>query len=364
MALGLYIHTPFCAGKCPYCDFYSIAGTDELFDAYTAAVAVQLDNFGGEVVDTVYFGGGTPSLLGAKRLSFLLERIYQCFDIAENAEITLEMNPGDASTELLATLRTAGFNRLSMGVQSGLDEELRLLGRRHTAAQAREAVELSRKAGFENISLDLMLGIPNQTPETLAQSVDFLCSLEPEHISAYILKIEPDTPFAKMRNTLCLADDDAQAEYYLQTVRQLFTHGYEQYEISNFCISGHESRHNIKYWHCEEYIGIGPSAHSFYNGRRYYYPRSIEQFIHSPQTIDDGEGGSPEEYIMLALRLREGLTRTGYRERFSEDIPSNIFERARKFEQAGFLISDSGGIHLTAQGFLISNAIIAALLEE
>ena len=363
MALGLYIHTPFCAGKCPYCDFYSLSGSEEFYDAYTAAVAVKLDNFGGEAVDTIYFGGGTPPMLGGRRLAMLLDRAAKSFHIEKNTEITVEMNPGDASPELLSELRRAGFNRLSMGVQSGIDSELRLLGRRHSAQQAADAVSMARKAGFDNISLDLMLGIPQQTEHTLRQSIDFLCSARPEHISAYILKIEQGTPFAAMAGRLDLADDDTQAEYYLAAVHQLTENGYNQYEISNFCRPGMESRHNLKYWHCEEYIGIGPSAHSFYKGRRYFYPRDIEQFITAAQTVDDGEGGSQEEYIMLALRLVEGLTADGWRQRFGEDIPHSVYRRAEKFERAGLLVSDEHGIRLTPEGFLVSNGIIAELTE-
>ncbi len=364
MTRGLYIHIPFCAGKCPYCDFYSLSGSEELYDAYSAAVASQLDSFGGEAVDTVYFGGGTPPLIGGHRLSRLLEHIFSTFNISPNAEITVEMNPGDASPELLSALRSAGFNRLSMGVQSGIDSELRLLGRRHSAAQAAEAVRMARAAGFDNISLDLMLGVPEQTPDSLRRSIDFLCSLEPKHISAYILKIEEGTPFAAMAPSMNLADDDAQAEYYLAAVHQLAENGYAQYEISNFSRPGRESRHNLKYWHCEEYIGIGPSAHGFYNGRRYYYPRSIEQFITSPQTIDDGEGGSQEEYIMLSLRLAEGLTKTGWQKRFGKDLPDSIYRRAEKYSRAGLLVFDEKGIRLTPEGFLVSNSIIANLIEE
>lgn len=364
MALGLYIHVPFCAGKCPYCDFYSLSGSQELYDAYTAAVTVQLDSFGGESVDTVYFGGGTPSLLGESRLSSLLEHSAKAFHIDENAEVTIEMNPADAEPTLLQALRSEGFNRLSMGVQSGVDSELRQLGRRHTSQQAIRAVELARTKGFDNLSLDLMLGVPGQTMSTLRQSVELLCALEPEHISAYMLKIEEGTPFAAMREKLDLADDDEQADLYLAAVEQLAKNGYAQYEISNFCRPNRESRHNLKYWHCEEYIGIGPSAHSFYNGRRFYYPRDLTQFLSSPHPVDDGEGGTPEEYIMLALRLTEGLTQQGWRSRFDCDLLNSIYQRAERLHATGLLRCDENGIYLTTEGFLVSNAIIAELLGD
>lgn len=361
MAVGLYIHTPFCAGKCPYCDFYSLSGSQEQYDAYTAAVALELERFGGAAVDTVYFGGGTPPLLGSERLARLLCCVRKNYTLTPDAEITVEMNPGDASPELLCALRKAGFNRLSMGVQSGIDSELRSLGRRHTAEQAAEAVAMARKAGFDNISLDLMLAVPGQTQESLMQSIDFLSSLSPEHISAYILKIEEGTPFAAAADSLELCDDDTQAELYLAAVGRLAEKGYGQYEISNFCRPGFESRHNLKYWHCEEYIGIGPSAHGFIGGRRYYYPRDLAAFLSNPQRVDDGEGGTPEEYIMLALRLTEGLTNEGYRRRFGCDIPPLVYSRTRMFAGVPLLCSDESGIRLTPEGFLVSNAIIAAL---
>lgn len=179
-----------------------------------------------------------------------------------------------------------------------------------------------------------------------------------------MLKIEEGTPFAAMREKLDLADDDEQADLYLAAVEQLAKNGYDQYEISNFCRPNRESRHNLKYWHCEEYIGIGPSAHSFYNGRRFYYPRDLTQFLSSPHPVDDGEGGTPEEYIMLALRLTEGLTQQGWRSRFDCDLPNSIYQRAERLHATGLLRCDENGIYLTTEGFLVSNAIIAELLDD
>ena len=341
-----------------------MTGGDGLYEAYVAAVIRTMESFCKERIETVYFGGGTPPLLGAERLSRMLAAAKDCFEILPDAEITVEMNPGDASAELLSALRAAGFNRLSMGVQSGVDSELRALGRRHDSAQAAEAVRLARAAGFENISLDLMLAIPHQTLDSLRQSIDFIAGLEPEHISAYILKIEENTPFAALADKLPLPDEDGQAEFYLEAVKVLAEKGYAQYEISNFSKPNCESRHNLKYWHCEEYIGIGPAAHGFYNGRRYYYPRDIESFMHGTAPLDDGEGGSREEYLMLGLRLAEGITESGWQERFAEPIPQSIRRRARMYQQAGLLVCDEEGIRLTPEGFLVSNGIIARLMEE
>ena len=341
-----------------------MTGGDGLYEAYVAAVIRTMESFCKEELDTVYFGGGTPPLLGAERLDRMLAAARKCFDIAPDAEITVEINPGDATAALLSALYAAGFNRLSMGVQSGVDSELRALGRRHDSAQAAGAVELARAAGFENISLDLMLAIPHQTPDSLRQSIDFITGLEPEHISAYMLKIEENTPFAAISDKLILPDDDGQAELYLEAVKMLAERGYKQYEISNFSKQGRESRHNLKYWHCEEYIGIGPAAHGFYEGRRYYYPRDIEGFMQGNAPVDDGEGGSKEEYLMLMLRLAEGITESAWNERFGEPIPQCIRRRALMYQQAGLLVCDDNGIRLTTEGFLVSNGIIARLMDE
>ncbi len=365
MALGLYIHIPFCACKCPYCDFYSLSGqSDSLYDDYVGALERSIGELGGIAVDTVYFGGGTPSVLGGERLSRVLDAVKKSLEVDSNAEITVEINPGDAEYDLLGELKNAGFNRISMGVQSGVDSELRVLGRRHDTAQAARAVALAREVGFGNISLDLMLAIPQQTKESLARSIDFLCGLHPEHISAYILKIEEGTPFAEIQESLNLPDDDGQAELYLEAVSLLGQRGYAQYEISNFSLPGRESRHNLKYWHCEEYIGVGASAHSFYNGRRYYYPRDIMRFINAPERIDDGEGGSAEEYAMLALRLTEGLTAQGWQKRFGEELPQLFLHKAKRYGNAGLLCCDESGIRLTPEGFLVSNGIIADLISR
>lgn len=341
-----------------------MTGGSELYEAYAAAVIRTMESFRGEEIETVYFGGGTPPLLGGERLGSLLAAAKACFDITPDAEITVEMNPGDADEEILSSLRAAGFNRLSMGVQSGVDSELRSLGRRHDSVQAAKAMQLARAAGFENISLDLMLAIPHQTHDSLRQSIDFIAGLNPEHISAYMLKIEENTPFAALSDKLTLPDEDGQAEFYLEAVKMLAEKGYKQYEISNFSKPDRESRHNLKYWHCEEYIGIGPAAHGFYKGRRYYYPRDIERFMQGGAPIDDGEGGSQEEYLMLMLRLAEGISESAWSERFGESIPQSIRSRAKMYQQAGLLICDESGIRLTPEGFLVSNGIIARLMDE
>ncbi len=260
---------------------------------------------------------------------------------------------------LIANLAKAGVNRISMGMQSAVDKERKGLGRLSDAAQVKKAVGLIKSYGIDNISLDLMLGIPYQTEESLKESIDFIIEQDVKHISAYILKIEEGTPFSQM--SLPLPDEDEVCDLYLQAADYLEKHGYRQYEISNFAKEGFKSRHNLRYWHCEEYLGIGPSAHSFIGGERFYFPRDFKAFIENPTPVYDGTGGDEDEYIMLSLRLTEGLTKKGYRERFQKDLPESIFEKAAALEKAGLLKITEEGIALTKEGFLLSNSIITTL---
>ncbi len=363
-AIGIYIHIPFCSGKCPYCDFYSVSPDGKLKQEYCAALEREMTRYAGLPVDTVYFGGGTPTLMGGELLTRLLGSVKDTFVVDRDAEITFEMNPRTADPEMLRILKAAGFNRVSMGLQSGVDSELAALGRRHTLADAQNAAADIRAAGFDNLSLDLMLGIPGQTSESLARSIEAVCALEPEHISAYILKIEPGTPFASMSDRLELADEDGQAELYTLTVEELARRNYNRYEISNFARNGRISLHNTRYWDCGEYLGFGPSAHSFYGGRRFYYPRDLAGFIGGTPVIDDGEGGDRNEYLMLRMRLAEGVTRQGWRKRFGEDIPQRYYDRARPLAAGGLLIADDSGIRLSGEGFLLSNAVISRLMDD
>ena len=362
--LGIYIHIPFCDGKCPYCDFYSVSPSEGLKRDYVSAVLREISKNKGYDVDTVYFGGGTPTLLGADLLTDILAGIKECCRITSDAEITFEMNPRTADLFMLKALRAAGFNRVSMGLQSGVDSELAALGRRHTIADGQRAVADVRAAGFDNLSLDLMLGIPGQTADSLCRSIEAVCAFNPEHISAYILKIEPGTPFAAMADRLDIADEDGQADLYSLAVRLLEEKGYNRYEISNFSLPGRESRHNTRYWDCREYLGFGPSAHSFHAGKRFFYPRDLTGFISCPEIVDDGEGGSREEYLMLRMRLADGVTQNGWRQRFGEEIPEKYYQRAKTLVSGGLLDADERGIRLRGEGFLLSNAIISRLMDD
>lgn len=370
-ALGLYIHIPFCKAKCAYCDFYSLAHSEEKMDAYMAALLRHLEEVApraaGMQVDTVYFGGGTPSYLGAARLCRILQTVLRRYDVARDAEITLEANPDSAGDwKELRRLRRAGFNRLSLGVQSTDDALLRRIGRVHTYEQVQQAVKAARKAKFTDLSLDLIYGLPGQTMEDWQRTLADAVALGPEHLSCYGLKLEEGTPLWQQRQTLTLPDDDAQADMYLYTVAALGEMGYEQYEISNFAKPGKASRHNLKYWNMEEYAGFGPGAHSDFGGVRYGYVRDIDSYIAGKLVLSESENDSTlardYEYVMLSLRTAAGIDRQTFEKRYRQRFQpmETLFEQ---YEKAGLALPTEGGWRLTPKGFLVSNSIIAALQE-
>lgn len=362
--LGLYVHVPFCAGKCPYCDFYSLRGDEAIRARYAAKIMTEMERYAGLPVDTVYFGGGTPNLLGAETLGALLAHIFATFSVAEDAEITLEANPTRVDGAFFAAVRKAGFNRLSMGVQSADPKELAFLGREHSPVQAARAFSDARVGGFDNISLDLMLALPGQTWETLARSVDFCARLGPEHLSAYLLKVEPGTAFAQ-RGVEPL-DSDAAAELYLLLTERLEQLGYRQYEISNYAQPGRAGRHNLHYWRDEEYLGFGPAAHSFYQGRRFHCPRDLDGFLRGAPPVSDGTGGDFAEFALLNLRLTRGLRRADCRERYGaagEHAFARVLQNAQKCPPALYR-TDGAQLSLTPEGFLVSNALLVRLLDN
>lgn len=360
---GIYIHIPFCKTKCPYCDFYSFKGDEKQKDSYLDAVLLCLKGYADESlkIDTVYFGGGTPSVFGGERIGRIISYIREGFDLQKNAEITVECNPSSTDEGFVRQVKRAGVNRVSMGMQSAVDAERKMLGRPSDRKDIERAVNLFKNEGIDNISLDLMIGVPFQTMESLDESLDFMLSLSVKHISAYMLKIEEGTPFAEEKS-LSLPDEDTVADMYIHTSERLRERGYIHYEISNFALEGFRSRHNTKYWQCEEYIGVGPSAHSFYKGKRFYYSRSFDDFLLGKAPISDGEGGSEEEYIMLALRLREGLDGKKFTEKYGKALDEAIFDKAEKYIKAGLVRTEGDRIFLTSEGFLVSNSIISDLL--
>ena len=364
-SIGIYLHIPFCEKKCRYCDFYSCFLNEELLDSYTEALIKEIHKWGGLIsrpIDTVYFGGGTPSLL-AHRLPRVLKEVTSAFSVLESSEITLELNPSGDCEALLSCAKKAGINRLSIGAQSGNDNELKALGRTHTARETAKTVEIARNMGFDNISLDIMIGLPDSDESSLKNSLSFIKELAPEHISSYILKIEERTALWAERDKLNLPDDDETANQYLLMCDFFENAGYGHYEISNFSKANKESRHNLKYWQGGDYIGIGPSAHSLLDGKRFYYPRDIKGFINGIPTVDDGIGGTAEEYIMLSLRLKKGISFTEYKNRFKKELTSAFFSKCNLFEKAKLLNLSDNNVYLTNDGMLLSNSIITELLE-
>lgn len=373
--LGIYIHIPFCKHKCDYCDFYSLAGAEEWTGRYQKALLTHIGETAplakGWEVDTVYFGGGTPLLLGDKALTGVLDFLKKRFKLTRDAEITLEANPESVDFSTLRRLRRAGFNRLSLGMQSACDSELKAVGRIHDFAQVEAAVRAARKAKLKNVSLDLIYGLPGQTPESWEKTLDAAIALEPEHISGYGLKVEEGTPLAKrVAAGEVLPDDDAQADAYLTMVNKLAAAGYQQYEISNFAKEGFASRHNLKYWTLSPYIGFGPGAHSDFGDRRYAFLRDLEGYITAVESggrllseenmIPKRERGS--EYLMLRLRTTHGIEEWEYRREFFMDFDP-LLALLTDYERRGWAQRQDRRWRLTPEGFLRSNVLIGQLLE-
>ena len=374
-SLGLYIHVPFCRSKCEYCDFYSLACKDnKLMDGYMDAVCAHIREAGALApnykVDTIYFGGGTPSYFGADGIATIMTTIRRHFDVDGAAEISIECNPDSVSDRLLHRLRAEGFNRVSLGIQTENDEMLKKLGRPHTYAQAVTAYQRIRKAGFRNVSVDLMYGLPGQTMMMWQETLDNVIKLLPEHISCYGLKVEEGTPLYEYKDAANLPDDDMQADMYLTAVEYLNSRGYRQYEISNFCRKGLYSRHNMKYWTGGEYLGFGPSASSDFAGKRFVLSRDLQTYI---QGIRDGGEVMEDvqeiplreragEYLMLRLRTAQGIAADEYERLFLLPFEplQKVLAKHRAFGYTG--INDEGRWHLTPKGFLLSNTIISDLL--
>lgn len=361
--VGLYVHVPFCAKKCPYCDFYSVPYRRDTADLYFAALLREIKAAPeGLSADSLYFGGGTPILAGQKRLGSVVEAARKKFDLC--GEITLEANPFSLPQSEYEGLAESGFNRISFGVQSAVPEELKALGRSHSPEQAAAAVGQAKRAGFLNVSVDLMLGVPGQTPESLKHTLDFVGRLGIQHVSAYLLAIEPGTPYSEAEIQRDCPDDDTAAGLYLQAAAELEAMGFQQYEVSNFARPGYESRHNLKYWRCEEYLGFGAAAHSFYQGKRYAHTRDLESYLNDEKSgilVTEEHAGQISERLMLKLRLTEGINlRT-----LSEEVSAIRFlAAAQPMIREGLLKVEHTRLRLTPKGFLVSNAVIGTLLDN
>ena len=375
--LGIYVHIPFCRSRCEYCDFYSIGGarSKELMDNYLEALIAHIREAAtgamGYEVDTVYFGGGTPSFFGASGLSRIFAEIDRRFDVRTDAEISFEANPDSVTLPMLTRLRRAGFNRISIGVQSDSDEQLKALGRPHNYKQAQQAVSLARRAGFDNVSVDLMFGLPNQSREQWMKTLRNVIDLKADHISCYGLKVEPGTPLYDYRDCANLPDDDAQADMYFYAVETLESFGYKQYEISNFAHDGFICRHNMKYWVGDEYLGFGPCAASDFAGKRFTIESDIHKYIAGVrdkgailsecETVPLRERAG--EYLMLRLRTTDGVEEGEYTRSFL--LPFKPIEKALAAMQKDDLtVLENGRWHLTPKGFMLSNSILVTLFEE
>lgn len=342
MKNGLYIHIPFCRSKCPYCDFFSVKYDEALAEKYADRLIAEMKSYEGSF-DTVYFGGGTPSILNPDLLGKIINAAKEQFAISADCEITVECNPSKNFERDFEKYASFGVNRISLGMQSARNEERFALGRSAGQAEVAAAVRAAKAAGIHNISLDVMLGTPKQTLASLDETFAFIDEMNVAHISAYMLKIEEGTKFYEMRDRLALPDEDSVADMYLKTIAVLKQLGFYQYEISNFSKPGFESRHNLKYWELVPYLGLGASAHSYFNGKRFYYDKNF-------QRIEDGAGGSDDEKIMLGLRLCRGIDKALVKKDFSAFVSAGLLEETDK------------KIALTPKGMLVSNFIISELI--
>ena len=362
--VSLYIHIPYCKSKCAYCDFCSSPDVSSA-GAYAAELKRRLAERAETVeasVSSVYFGGGTPTVIGAKTLCDILGVIKNSYDLEKDCEITVEVNPGTANEAGLALLSSAGFNRLSAGIQTANEKELLSLGRTsHKVEDGEKLVAAARNAGFENISLDLMYGIPDQTLSSFDESIGFVISLCPEHISAYALKLEEGTPLYAKRAALDLPDDDLCADMYSLLNRRLEENGYHRYEISNFSKPERQSRHNLRYWQGGDYLGFGVSAASLYNNVRYLQSRDMNAFLHGKEpdvTEALTEKDLKLEYIMLHLRLLEGIPKKEFYDRFGEDFGKIYACKIKKYVDLGLAVDTENSFYLTERGILVSNSVI------
>jgi len=368
---GIYIHVPFCRNKCPYCDFYSTVENAATIDSYISAIVSELQTRKrlSEYVntditaDTVYFGGGTPSVLPPDGFIRILDAVRNNMTLTDDCEITVECNPASFTEELAKAFRECGVNRISLGLQSAIDKERKALGRISGAAGVKNAMELCRENGIDNISLDVMLGITYQTENSLYETLKFCNDNGASHISAYMLKIEKNTPFYRMKSKLKLPNEDEVCDLYENACVRLSEYGYKQYEISNFAKDGLFSRHNLKYWTLADYIGLGPAAHSFFGGRRFYFPRDTKAFINAGKPVFDGYGGDVSEYIMLSLRLTDGIDLKYMAEKYGDEEAKKAVKKAQSYIELHLAEIYNNRLHLTKKGFLLSNTVICGIID-
>lgn len=363
-ARGLYVHLPFCLKKCAYCDFVSYAHAFDQEDAYIDALLTEFCTYRGEKIDTVYFGGGTPTALKIENLLKLIDGVYSAFCVLPDAEVTVECNPKTADAAAFRALLHHGVNRLSIGVQSFDDACLQTIGRVHTADDAKKSVEDAARAGFCNVSLDLMFGLPGQSAQSLQSSVQTAMSLPIRHISCYGLILEEHTPLWHQVQTggLTLPGEDEEVQMYRDLIKQLAAHDFVQYEISNFAKDGFWSRHNLKYWNDLEYIGCGAAAHSYFQGERFFHGADLADYIQDPNRREGVTALSVEEqmgeFMMLGLRKTAGVSRSEFFARFGILLDDRYKKEIETFTQAGLLESVGDRLRLSQQGVYVSNTVM------
>jgi oxygen-independent coproporphyrinogen III oxidase len=372
---GIYIHIPFCKQRCTYCDFYTEVAPQfipVLIDSIVRELNIRKDYLQNSPINTIYFGGGTPSILSNEQFLLIFEAIYRLFTVAEDAEITFEANPDDLTPGFLTSLQALPFNRISIGIQSFDDKDLKRINRRHTSKQAVEAVKNAQKAGFGNISIDLIYGLPFQTLEAWGDQLDMALSLNIQHISAYGLTYEEGTELWKQRENgeIEVVDDLVMNEMYLLLLDKIKTKGFEAYEISNFALPGYQSRHNSAYWKQEPYLGIGPSAHSYDIVSRQWNIASITDYI---KAINSGSDFYEREelslndryndFVMVSLRTAEGLDVKIMEKDFGPELAGYCLQNIKTFMDSEQVYYSEGKLRLTAEGIHISNLILIQLMK-
>ncbi len=364
MMRGLYIHIPFCTKKCAYCDFVSFGGREKLLPSYLSRLKKEAEHYKGEKISTVFIGGGTPSLMSDKQISELLAFLHENFDISQNAEITIECNPASLTEEKLKACRDSGINRISVGAQSLSDSVLESIGRCHTLAQLENAVNSIKRVGFDNFNLDLIFALPGQTVEMWRETLLKAVSYAPTHISCYSLTLDNGTPMSKAaeRGELILPGETEEREMYYLTDRILGNAGIKQYEISNYAKDGFECKHNMNYWQCGEYIGLGCAAHSYFEGARFRNTDVLEEYLSGEDTVRDrqvlSQNDKNTEIIMLGLRMNKGIS--------INNLPPGILagKAVKKHIDFGLLEIKGGYMRLTERGRDFCDAVVFDIIEE
>lgn len=368
---AVYIHIPFCARKCAYCDFASFPGaSQQARAAYVDALMEEIRTFGGKRhCESVFFGGGTPTLLSAEQLAAILQAVRESFDVAEDAEITVEANPGTVDEPKLRALRAAGVNRISLGAQSADDGLLKMLGRIHRWQDAVDAVELARKCGFDNISVDLMYALPGQTKEQWLDTLHKAAALPIAHISCYSLILEEGTPLhdSVMAGELALPDEDLALEMHRMTLPELQKHGFERYEISNYCRDGRASRHNCVYWERGDYAGFGCAAHSMVDEVRYANPGDLAAYMAGERRLDEQPlmaQDALEETLMLTTRMAKGVDLEAFAAQFGDRLETRCARTIAMLRKNGAAEIADGRFFLTERGFEVHSFAMEQLVEE